>query len=288
MDAYGNLLTQQIYNYGPPGGGVGSLARTYTNSYLGSTNYTNRYIYNRLAGTTVTDGTNTATLVNNGYDTYSLTNITGMTQHDSAYTTSFTYRGNATSTTTPTSTTIRTFDIGGNVVTSKTNGVTTTTNTSTNSSTNYAAPGTLTTNSLTSSLQWSSFLGVTQATGPNGDVASMIDDASRAALPIDFALYGAVTHLDRADSASPRTPGHAPTMTGCRASWTVSGRTVRAVTGYTSGSTNTTVSTSRKLHDLRQLTHGKVSQSLAALRAQWNRILDHLYYTKSGELLKSR
>ncbi len=181
---------------------MGSLARTYTNTYLNSTNYLSRYIYNRLAGTTVTDGTNTATLVNNGYDTYSLTNVTGMTQHDSTFNTSFTYRGNATSTNTPTSTVIRTFDIGGNVVTSKTNGVTTTTNTSTNSSTNYAAPGTLTTNSLTSSLQWSSFLGVSQTTGPNGDVASMVYD-STARPSQSTSPYGAVTHYSYADSANP-------------------------------------------------------------------------------------
>ncbi len=165
-----------------------------------------------------------------------------MTQHDSTFNTSFTYRGNATSTNTPTSTVIRTFDIGGNVVTSKTNGVTTTTNTSTNSSTNYAAPGTLTTNSLTSSLQWSSFLGVSQATGPNGDVASMIYD-STARPSQSTSPYGAVTTYTYADSASP--PYHQATTNN---HWVQSqldgfGRTVRAVTGYTSGSTNTTVST---------------------------------------------
>ncbi len=47
---------------------VGSLARTYTNTYLGGSNYTSLYIFNRLLTSTVTDGTNTATLVSNTYD----------------------------------------------------------------------------------------------------------------------------------------------------------------------------------------------------------------------------
>jgi hypothetical protein len=44
LDHYGNLLMMQGYNFG--NGAVGSLARTYTNTYLGGTNYTSRYIFN--------------------------------------------------------------------------------------------------------------------------------------------------------------------------------------------------------------------------------------------------
>jgi hypothetical protein len=67
VDQYGNLLTQQVYNYGTAGSGsAGSLARTYTNTYLtdasGSgtfhpfySTYGANYIFNRVTQSTVTD-----------------------------------------------------------------------------------------------------------------------------------------------------------------------------------------------------------------------------------------
>jgi hypothetical protein len=72
-------------------------------------------------------------LVSNTDDTYRLTNITGsMGQHDPSYTTSKVYRGNAGTTYTPTASIDRMFDIAGNVTSSTTNGVMTSTDTSTN------------------------------------------------------------------------------------------------------------------------------------------------------------
>ena len=75
LDQYGNLLTLKAYNFGA--GAVGSLARTYTNTYLGGSNYTSLYIFNRLLTSTVTDGTNTATLVSNAYDQNALVTQSG-------------------------------------------------------------------------------------------------------------------------------------------------------------------------------------------------------------------
>jgi hypothetical protein len=164
--AVGNVTQIQQYNYGAPGSGqVGSLARTYTNTYLNSSSYTNAYILNRLLTSTVTDGTHTTTLVSNSYDgNGSVSNVSNMTMHDSNYGTSNTIRGNIAQSTTPSGVTTMTYDIGGNVTTTTKNGVPTTVTTT--SSTNYAAPIQITTNStLSSTMNWTSFLGLSSATG---------------------------------------------------------------------------------------------------------------------------
>jgi YD repeat-containing protein len=121
LDQYGNLLTMQAYNFGL--GSVGSLARTYTNTYLSNSNYTPLYIFNRLVTSTVTDGTNTATLVSNTYDTPGLATVTGLYEHDANYSSTFFYRGNVTSSTTPTTSTTTGYDITGNIVGTRVNGV---------------------------------------------------------------------------------------------------------------------------------------------------------------------
>ncbi len=170
LDQYGNLQNMWVYNFGA--GSYGSLARTYTNTYLSTSNYTPLYIFNRLKKSTVTDGTNTATLVSNSYDGGTLSNVTGPYEHDASYSTTFTYRGNVTSSTTPTASTTKSYDITGNVTTPTVNGVSSTVTTT--SATNYSAPSQITTGSLTSTMTWSPFLGLGSATGPNGDSGSII------------------------------------------------------------------------------------------------------------------
>ena len=50
LDNYGNVTQVQYYNYGTPGSGnAGSIERTYNYSYLTSSAYTSRYIFNRQA-----------------------------------------------------------------------------------------------------------------------------------------------------------------------------------------------------------------------------------------------
>src|SRR5581483_6222819 len=206
LDQYGNLTQMQVYNFGT-GTNVGPLARTYTNTYLTGANYSSRYIFNRLLTSTVTDGTNSTTLASNTYDTnMSSTNSTltcaGSTplcEHDTAnYPYTFTYRGDLSSSTTPSGISYYTYDMTGNVLSSSTNGVTTTT-TATN---NFAAPGQITTNSLTSTMNWSSFLGLSSASGPNGDTGSINYDAN--ARPSQTTSpYGAVTTYGYSDTSVP-------------------------------------------------------------------------------------
>ncbi len=174
-DAYGNVTQTKVYNYG----NLTTPARTYTNSYLTDANYTSRYIRNRLVSSTVTDGSVTTTLVSNLYDGgcpyVSLAAMTNAREHDdSNYGQTFFYRGNVTQSTTPAGVTCISYNTGGVPVSTTRNGVQT--SITVNSSTNYAAPSALTTNGLTETLQWNTFLGLTQETGPNGDTTALLYD----------------------------------------------------------------------------------------------------------------
>ncbi len=254
LDQYGNLLTLKAYNFGA--GAVGSLARTYTNTYLGGSNYTSLYIFNRLLTSTVTDGTNTATLVSNAYDQNALVTQSGpnpplpapppptillagttVVEHDNTnYSASFNYRGNITTSTTPTTITTNFYDVTGAPVETTVNGVTTTAGTG--SSTNYAAPTEVTTNTLTSNMSWSAFLGITSATGPNGDTGAINYDANSRPTTVT-SQYGATTTYTYNDTASP--PNKIATTDGHWVKTVMDGfgRTIQTVTGYGS----TTVST---------------------------------------------
>lgn len=238
LDQYGNVLTVQAYNFGPRGGGVGSLARTTTNTYLYQSNstYASYYILNRLVSSTVTDGANTATLVSNTYDGTTIGSVSGPNEHDPNYTTSFTYRGNVTSSVTPTTNTINYYDMTGNLMSTAVNGVSSTVTTT--SATNYAAPSQMTTNSLTSTASWSPFLGFSSATGPNGNAGSVTYDANGRP-STSTSQYGAVTNYTYNDTASP------PNMIGTtNGHWVETvmdgfGRAIQTISGYGT----TTVST---------------------------------------------
>jgi len=106
----------------------------------------------------------------------------------------------------------------------------------------YAAPSQIATNTLSSTMNWSSFLGLSSATGPNGDSGSInYDGNARPASTIS--PYGAVTTYTYADTASP--PNKVATTNG---HWVVTtmdgfGRTNQTLTGYGTGSGTTTLST---------------------------------------------
>ncbi|HLG96093.1 MAG TPA: RHS repeat-associated core domain-containing protein [Bryobacteraceae bacterium] len=241
LDQYGNVTQMQVYNYGTPGNNYtpGSLARTYTNTYLNTSNYTSRYIFNRLASSTVSDGTHLTYLVQNSYDG-AVSDVPNITGHDANYNTSFTYRGNLAQSTTPAGTKTMYYDIGGNVTSTTNNGVTTSVTTS--ASTNWAAPSQLTTNSLSSSMNWTSFLGLSSAMGPNGDTASLAYGGSERPTS-STAPTGAVTQYTYVDT-QPRSK----TATNCPGGWSGStctgsthwvtttfdgfGRTVQTATGH--------------------------------------------------------
>jgi RHS repeat-associated protein len=172
LDQYGNLLHQYAYDFGSPP----TLARTYTNTYLTSTNYTSRYIFNRLVTSTVVDPAGkTATLVTNTYDGGSLTNVSSPGEHDSTMDSSQIYRGNVTASTTPTASSTASYDITGNQTSGTTNGVTT--SASITSTTNYALPSQITTGTLSSSLSYTALFGVSSQTGPNGDGGTITYDS---------------------------------------------------------------------------------------------------------------
>ncbi len=233
LDQYGNVTQSKLYSYT----NLSTPAKTYTNTYLTGSNYTSRYIYNRLLSSTVTDGTNTLTLVSNTYDNYNspypLVDAPGITQHDANYSTSFVYRGNVTSSSAFTQVQNQQRDITGTVVhtdDTNTNHSTTVTNSASN---NYAVPSAVTTaNSLTTSFSWSSFLSPTNTTGPNGDSSSVTYDSNTARPSSTTSPYGAVTTYSYSNTA----PQITATVNG---RWTSTyldglGRTYRVATGYSS------------------------------------------------------
>lgn len=240
LDSYGNVTQSNLYDYG----NLSSPSRVYNNSYLSGTNYSSQYIFNRLVTSTVTpSGGSALTLVTNTYDTAAPSDAPGITQHDSAYGTSFLYRGNVTSSVSFGNTQQSTYDITGTAVTLN-DGVTThTITTTTGTATNYSAPSAITTaNSLTTSVAYDAQLNTTGITNPNGGVASSVYDSSSRPTSTT-SPYGAVTNYSYSTSAPQVT-----TTTGSQ--WTQTtydglGRTKRVAQGYGS----TTLSYTDTIYD---------------------------------------
>lgn len=152
VDIYGNVTQVQNYDYG----NLSTPVRTYNYTYLNCSPYPANYIYNRLTGASVTDGTSNVTLATNVYS------CGGSYQP-----------GNLGRSTTPAGVQIFQYDNSGNgnLINVNVNGVDK--HLTYDSSTNFAAPTQLTVNSLTQNMSYSSFLGLTNETGPNGDSASI-------------------------------------------------------------------------------------------------------------------
>jgi RHS repeat-associated protein len=218
MDIFGNVTSVQNYDFGAPGSGnIGSLLQTYNYTYLNSSAYTSLYIYNRLTQASVTVGTTTTILATNTYDVFSgsctpspLTSVSGLREWSSAYTTSFTTRGNVVCSSTPSGGSNHNYDQAGNVVNVTTNGVTA--QVSTSGSTNFAAPSQFTVGGLTTSLGWNSFLGLTSETGPNGDSAATTYDAYARASGTT-SPFGASTTVTYTNFTNPPTTGQTATTT---------------------------------------------------------------------------
>jgi RHS repeat-associated protein len=230
LDVNGNLTQVQVYDFG----NLSTPVRTYTNTYgrYFNTFYSNYVQYQvanmRLTGT-VTDGTNTASLVSNTFDGTSITSLTGLYEHDDGdYPATFTQRGNITSSTTPTSSVTNYYDLAGNLITTTNNAVST--SITLNSTTNFVAPSQMTTNSLSSSATWSTFLGLSTATGPNSDQSSITYD-SNARPQTATSPYGAVTTYTYNDSSS--APNSIATTNGHWIKRTMDGfgRTIETDTG---------------------------------------------------------
>ena len=70
LNDHGNLVERKQYGYYTPGGAA-PLVRTFSYSYLGSSAYTSRHIWNRLLSVTVQKpGGSLITLATNLYDIY--------------------------------------------------------------------------------------------------------------------------------------------------------------------------------------------------------------------------
>ena len=148
-------------------------------------------------------------------------------EHDANYSTYWFYRGNVATSTTPTTSSTIHYDITGSVTSTVTNGVTssvTTTN-------NYAAPGQITTNLLTSTMNWTNALGLSSATGPNGDTGSINYDVNARPSTVG-SPYGAVTTYSYFDTSSP--PNKYATTDGHWVQTVMDGfgRTTQTNTGY--------------------------------------------------------
>jgi RHS repeat-associated protein len=175
------MTSMSLYDFG-----AATPTRVYNNTYLsdatgghpaGST-YNAQHIHNRLLTSTVTQNSQTTTLVSNSYDSYDPGQC-GATRTPTGWdwvnsvgsidptNTNNVFRGNVTTSNRLDMTHKLCYGTTGAVVMSIDGGHTTTTQTS--SQTNYTAPNTITTGSLTTSLNWSSSLNLTNETGPNGD-----------------------------------------------------------------------------------------------------------------------
>jgi RHS repeat-associated protein len=170
LDQWGNVTHSNIYDWGNPT--PGPLARAHIHTYLSNSNYTSRFIRNRLVSTTVSGVT--TPLVTNTYDGTALTNRTGLREHDSTnYGTGFLYRGNVTRTETPSSKINIAYDITGSSTTTD-DGYGLSVSATPAANTNNAAPGVIMPNSnsnLQTSLAYTAWLGVTTVTKPNNSIA---------------------------------------------------------------------------------------------------------------------
>ncbi len=247
LDSHGNATQMKFWDFytGTP---PTNPKRTYTNTYLtdnGACTYSNLYIFNRLLSSTLTDGANSTTLVTNQYASSFPADAPGIREHDSNYNTSYLCRGNLTSSTTPSGTVTINYDIAGNIAQRYVNGELTT-NTVSNS-TNYAVPSAMTTINLTSSVNYTSFLAPSSATGPNGDSASINYD-TLARLYSSISPYGATTTYQYSDP-NPPTSGNLPwRQTKTNGHWVKTtldgfGRAIKTETGDDTNGTSSIVDT---------------------------------------------
>ncbi len=234
IDAYGNVTQSSIYDWN----NLTTPARTYNNTYVTDANYTSRYIRNRLLSSTVTGGGQTVTLATNVYDCYggicSTTNVSDPSQlreHDGTYDVNFHYRGNLLSHTDPGGVKTFAYDVTGNALNGTAAGVTS--SASYDASKNYAVPASMTTNSLSQTMQWSGFLGLTQETGPNGDTLSTLYD-SYARPQQTTSATGVVTNYTYATSA-PWTVTAIANGRGTRKTLDGFGRTIKVESGTGTG-----------------------------------------------------
>jgi RHS repeat-associated protein len=226
VDLHGNVT--QVINYD---WGGSSAARTYNYSY--STALSN--IFNRLTSATVTYGSTTLTIESISYDQTSLASASGAQEWDSGYSGA---RGNPTTITDASSnTTTVSYDIYGDVVGATVNGVASTASLST--TTNFAAPNSVAVGGLTTSMTYSSFLGVSTQVGPNSNTVVDIGYDSEARPISSQSPFGATTYYAYNDTSTPPNVCASVNYRWTQTNLDGLGRTVEILTGSypTSGET---------------------------------------------------
>jgi RHS repeat-associated protein len=226
LDIYGNVLQLVYYNWG----NLSSAYLTENFSYLSSSAYTSRYIYNRMTSSPTTTVS---------YDSGGLASVSPTPPQWDTSVQNVTARGNPTSVSGPSGVTSVRYDVTGTANSMTVNGVATAVSTTT--ATNWAAPSSLTVGSLEQTMSYSSFLGLTSTTGPNGASVSIGYDAMARPTSVT-SPFGAVTTTTYNDTASPPT-----VVTSVNGRWSQQnldgfGRTILTLTGYGSGGGATTVS----------------------------------------------
>jgi YD repeat-containing protein len=175
LDTYGNITQSAVYDYG----NLTTPAKTYNFTYLTDSNYTSRYIRNRVTQVTVTPAGGSAnTLVTNTYDAYTpsygcapLTARNNAGLHDDGnYGTGFTYRGNVTNRSSLGGSVCVAFETTG-VAVQTTDGAGRVTSAAPSADSSYSLPGVLTpggNSNLATTVTYASSWQVTSVTGPNG------------------------------------------------------------------------------------------------------------------------
>jgi hypothetical protein len=229
LDTHGNVTAMQLYDWG----NLATPARTYANTYLNNTNYSSRYIFNRLLTSTLTSVTPNVVLVSNTYDGGTPSSPVGGTPYewDSAnYGTSFVYRGNVTQANAPGKTVNTYYDTTGTVtLQNDNNGHSVSVTTS--SLTNFTLPDALTPNG-TAALQ-------TQATynSPNLLPASIAGPSQTLYNPVTQTGTAAYTAYDGYGRVSyTLAPSQAAGQAGAQTNYTYNYTAPASVTATTQGS----------------------------------------------------
>jgi RHS repeat-associated protein len=183
LDQYGNVTQSVIYPYN----NTTTPLKTYTNTYMNSSTYVSNYIFNRLSTTTLTPlGGSQITLLQNYYPDSNPNWAVGSVPtnpaphvYDNSPPIPANHRGlvYATSTPSPSSSCWNYYQFSGAISSITCNDGKTLTSSS-NSGTNYSAPQALSTESYSETIGYTSWLGVTQTTGANGEQINMTYDSA--------------------------------------------------------------------------------------------------------------
>jgi RHS repeat-associated protein len=272
VDQYGNVTQSSVWDWNSTqpsttSGWTRQYNSTFQNAcsspFTGASGsncaYVNRFVLNLLSTQKLTDSAgNSVTLATNtydGYQTHAMLAVTGITEFDTSYSTSFLTRGNLTTSVAPSGTTNTYYDQTG-MSTGADDGNGHAVAVTQAAGTNNSAPGLIQPNTggsndanLATSMTYSSFLGVASATTPNSSLTTIAYDSYGRPLTA-VAPTGASTGYAYAFGATANgniSDGAYTTTATTNYHWTKTvtdglGRTANSMAGYLTGGTPTQVS----------------------------------------------